>query len=49
MKASSAPGPDGIPAYIYKQYAEQLVYPIMKIWGIHTQILWTPKGPKKFF
>ena len=32
MKASSAPGPDGIPASIYKQYDEQLLSPIMKIW-----------------
>ena len=32
IKPSSAPGPDSIPAHIYKQYAEELAYPILCIW-----------------
>ena len=32
LDPSSAPGPNNIPAFFYKDYAEELVYPIMKIW-----------------
>ena len=32
MKARSASGPDGIPAYLYYKYAEELAVPIMIIW-----------------
>ena len=32
MKTSSAPGPDGVPAYLYQRFAEVLVEPIMWIW-----------------
>ena len=34
IKSSSAPGPDNIPAYIYNNFANELAYPIMKIWRI---------------
>ena len=32
MNASSASGPDGIPAFLFKDYIDQLLYPILKIW-----------------
>ena len=32
MKGSSASGPDGVPAQLLKDYAEDLVKPILKIW-----------------
>ena len=32
MNVSSAPGPDGVAAFFLKEYVDQLVYPIMKIW-----------------
>ena len=34
LDLSKIPGPDNIPAFFYKDYAEELVYPIMKIWRI---------------
>ena len=32
MAITSASGPDGIKAIIYKEYADQLIYTIKKIW-----------------
>ena len=32
MKASSATGPDDIPAHLYKDYGKELAYPLVKIW-----------------
>ena len=32
LSPSSAPGPDGICAFIFKTFIDQLCYPIMKIW-----------------
>ena len=32
MKTTSAPGPDGVPAYLYIKYAEELATPLMIIW-----------------
>ena len=32
IKLSSAPGPDGVPAILYKHYAEQLSYPLLLLW-----------------
>ncbi len=32
IKSSSAPGPDGVPAFLYRHYAEELGKPIMTIW-----------------
>ena len=32
MAITSTPGPDGITASIYKEYAGQLIYTINKIW-----------------
>ena len=29
---SSSPGPDGVPAYIYHHFAEELANPVMRIW-----------------
>ena len=34
IKASSAPGPDGVPAYLYRKFAEALATPVMKIWQL---------------
>ena len=31
IKGSSAPGPDGIPAYLYKEHVDELVKPLMMI------------------
>ena len=31
IKDTSAPGPDGIPAFLFKDYTNQLIYPITKI------------------
>ena len=47
MNGSSAPGPDGVAAYFFKEYADQLIYPIMKIWrtSLDTGIL--PEGIAK--
>ena len=41
---SPAPGPDNIPAFFYKDYAEELVYPIMKIWRIALDTGLLPEG-----
>ena len=32
IKISSAPGPDGVPAYLYHTFAEDLAKPVMNIW-----------------
>ena len=32
MKTTSAPGPDGVPAYLYIKFAEELATPIRLIW-----------------
>ena len=34
MAITSVPGPDMITASIYKEYSDQLIYPIKKIWQI---------------
>ena len=34
MAITSVPGPDRITASIYKEYSDQLIYPIKKIWQI---------------
>ena len=44
MKSSSVPGPDGIPAYIYRDYIDQLAYPIMEIWRTSLDIGKLPEG-----
>ena len=44
LDPSSAPGPDNIPAFFYKNYAEELVYPIMKIWRISRDTGLLPEG-----
>jgi hypothetical protein len=44
MKESSAPGPDGIAAYFLKKYADQLTYPIMKIWRMSLDTGKLPEG-----
>ena len=35
MNPSSAPGPDGIPAYLLKEYIKELAYPIKKYGDMH--------------
>lgn len=32
IKASSAPGPDELPAYVYNEFADELAHPAMLIW-----------------
>ena len=32
IKATSAPGPDGVPAYLYRVFREELATPVMMIW-----------------
>ena len=32
VKGSSAPGPDGIPAILFRHYAEELALPLLLIW-----------------
>ena len=32
IKPSSAPGPDGVPAYLYHTFVDELADPVMKIW-----------------
>ena len=44
LSPSSAPGPDSIPAFFYKDYAEELVYLIMKIWRISLDTGLLPEG-----
>ena len=34
MNCMSAPGPDGIPAFIYKDHIDQLVRPMTRLWRI---------------
>ena len=47
MKASSAPGPDGIPAFFFKYLAKELSYPLMKIWRRCLDAGKMPQGPIK--
>ena len=44
MGSTSAPGPDGIPAFLFKTYTDQLVYPITKIWRISLDTGNLPEG-----
>ena len=32
LNTSAAPGPDGVPAYLFQKYAEELALPVMIIW-----------------
>ena len=32
IKITSAPGPDGVPAFLYFKFAEELATPVMMIW-----------------
>lgn len=47
IKPKSAPGPDGIPAHLYNNYAEELATPVMMIWrrSLDTSIM--PEGIMK--
>ena len=44
MKTSSAAGPDGISSFFYKEYIEQLWYPIKKIWRMSLDEGKLPEG-----
>ena len=44
LSPSSVSGTDNIPALFYKDYAEELVYPIMKIWRISFDTGLLPEG-----
>ena len=44
LDPSSALDPDTIPAFFYKDYAEELVYPIIKIWRISLDTGLLPEG-----
>ena len=44
IKASSAPGPDGVTAFFLKTYIDQLIYPIMKIWRTSLDTGKLPEG-----
>lgn len=44
MNANSAPGPDGIPAFFYRDYADILVKPIQKIWRMSLDSGTMPEG-----
>ena len=44
IKPSSAPGPDGIPAFVLNQFAKELSYPIMKIWRKSLDTAIMPEG-----
>ena len=47
MKSSSAAGPDGMPAYLFSTFAEELAYPIFKIWRRCLDSGKMPEGPIK--
>ena len=49
MNVSSAPGPDGVAAFFIKEYADQLVYPIMKIWRTSLDTGMLPEGTARAF
>ena len=40
----SAPGPDGIPAFLYKDHIDQLVRPMMRLWRISLDTGKLPEG-----
>ena len=44
MNIMSATGPDRITASIYKEYADQLIYPIKKIWQASLESGKLPEG-----
>ena len=44
MNGSSTPGPDGVRASVYKDYVDQLAYPIMKIWRLSLDTGRLPEG-----
>ena len=44
IKPDSSPGPDDIPAYIYRNFAEQLAQPIMSIWRLSLDKTIMPEG-----
>ena len=44
LDPSSALGPDNIPAFFYKDYAEELVYLIIKIWRFSLDTGLLPEG-----
>ena len=44
ISATSAPGPDGIPAFLYKEYADHLIYPILRIWRLSLDTGELPEG-----
>ena len=44
MSSSSSPGPDGIPALFYKEFIEELIYPIQKIWRTSLDTGKLPEG-----
>ena len=47
MKSSSAAGPDGMPAYLFSTFAEELAYPIFQIWRRCLDSGKMPEGPIK--
>ena len=49
IKLSSAPGPDGIPAFLFKHFAEELSYPVTKIWRLSLDTGKMPEGTIKAF
>ena len=44
MAITSAPGPDGITASIYKEFAHQLIYTLKKIWQASLESGKSPEG-----
>ena len=44
LAITSAPGPDGITASIYKEFAHQLIYTIKKIWQASLESGKSPEG-----
>ena len=44
MNVNSAPGPDGLRASIIKDYIDELIYPIMKIWRLSLDTGCLPEG-----
>ena len=44
IKVSSAPGPDGIPAFLYQRFAAQLTHPVMTIWRLSLDTGKMPEG-----
>ena len=47
IKASSAPGPDGMVAYIFRTFADELCAPIARIWRKCLDEGKMPEGPIK--